>query len=65
MKYNSVSIYIKCSSFHSQLGLILVTDPPTHDNDELVYSILTDHILQTARGEQPIPPLASQDFHQV
>ena len=62
----SISFYFQfnCSS-HSQLGLILLTDPYTQDNEELVYSVLTTHILQKSMGLNSIPPLTHEDFIQV
>ena len=52
-------------TFCSHLGLFTTIDPPTHDNEELVYTVLTNHVLQTAMRQFSIQPLIRQDYEKV
>ena len=47
------------------MGLVVLCDPPTGEADDHLAELLTQHILDSATGVQPRPPLAQDDFKQV
>lgn len=55
--------FITLTSSHCRL--VLVTDPPTEENEEFIDGILSSHLLQQATQDYPIPLLSKQDFNEV
>ena len=53
------------TSIISHCRLVLVTDPPTQENEEFIDGILSSHLLQQVTQHYPIPALSKQDFNEV
>ena len=58
-------VHFNTSIIHSHCRLVLVTDPPTQENEEFIDGILSYHLIQQATHDYPIPSLSKQDFNEV
>ena len=47
------------------MGLVVLCDPSSGEADDHLMELLTQHILDSATGDQPQPPLTQDDFKPV